>query len=351
MPFDPANPVSPMLTADAIARIAAAHDRAALLADALPLYQRTVAAPIVITGKGIHSGNAVTMRLLPAAANAGIVFVRSDLAGDNTIPATAANVTSTMLCTTLSNAAGAKAVTVEHVMSALAGMGIDNVTIELDAAEVPVLDGSAAPYIDLIIATGITEYAAPRRALQILRPVEVVDGDKTARLLPSDAPEFFVTIVYDNPAIGTQSYGLELSPATYAAEIAESRTFALKSDVDAMHAAGLALGGGLDNAVVFDGAAVMNAEGLRGAKEPVRHKVLDAVGDLALAGGIVMGRFEGHKTGHGMNNVLLRAVLADTANYRWVDATDIVLAPSGDFTGNPYPSNGPAQPALMAAAE
>ena len=336
-----------IITPQAFARISAAHTQAAVLVESLPLYQRTIAAPITINGKGIHSGNAVTMRLLPATVGEGVRFVRTDMTGDNVISATAENVTNTMLCTTLRNASGATAVTVEHVLSALAGMGIDNVTIELDAAEVPVLDGSAAPYVDLIVATGIVASNAPRRALQILRPVEVTDGDKVARLLPADAPEYFVTIAYDNAVIGTQSYGFDLTPAAYAAEIAESRTFALKSDVDAMHAAGLALGGGLDNAVVVDEHGVMNAEGLRGAKEFVRHKVLDAVGDLALAGGVVLGRFEGFKTGHGMNNKLLRAVLADPANYRWVDITDVMMNPNGSFVGNPYP----AQPALMAAAE
>jgi len=278
------------------------------------------------------------MRLLPAAPNSGIKFVRTDVAANNVIPALYDLVTDTRLCTVLTNAHGVSVATVEHIMSALSGLGIDNVTIEVDAGEIPITDGSAEPFINALQETGIVAQAAPRRALQILRAVEVVDGDKVARITPSNNAEFCVTVIYDNKVIGTQTYDFDLNPADYVAEIAAARTFALKTDIDAMHAAGLAKGGSLANAVVVDTDAVLNEEGLRFADEFARHKVLDAVGDLALAGGVVLGRLEGTKSGHAMNNKLLRAVFADDANYQWVDLPIETMAATELYMGNPYPA-------------
>lgn len=319
MPFDAIHTVA---HAD-LAREAA--DQGTMLLPTVPVYQRTLAAPVTFSDIGIHSGARVTMRLLPAAPNSGINFVRTDLTENNVIPARYDLVTDTVLCTVLTNAAGAKVATVEHILSALAGLGIDNLTIELDAAEVPVADGSAEPFIDALRATGVVAQAAPRRALQILRTVEVVNGNKIARITPSTASEYCVTIIYSNAVIGTQTYDYELSPVSYVAEIAAARTFALRTDVDALHAAGLGLGGSHTNAVVVNDTGIENEEGLRFENEFARHKVLDAIGDMALAGGVVLGRLEGTRSGHALNNQLLRAVFADAANYRWVDLPEALV--------------------------
>lgn len=311
---------------------------AALVPSALSVYQHTLAAPVTYAGVGVHSGAVVTMRLVPSAPGSGISFVRTDVpAAHAVIKGTYDHVADTRLCTVLANEHGVKVATVEHVLSALHGLGVDNVVIEADGQELPVADGSALEFIKAIMEVGIVPQAAPRRALEILRTVEVTNGQKVARIMPCRQPEYSVTIVYDNQVIGTQGFDLHLTPAAYLAEIAPARTFGLLADVEAMYAAGLGKGGSLDNAIVVDADRVLNPEGLRYADEFARHKVLDAIGDLALAGGVVLGRLEGHMSGHKMNNDLLRAVFADKANYRWVDMADSDdQAPEmTDFMGNP----------------
>lgn len=311
---------------------------AALVPSTLSAYQHTLAAPVTYAGVGVHSGVVVNMRLLPAAPGAGITFVRTDVpAAHAIIQGTWDKVADTRLCTVLANEHGVKVATVEHVLSGLHGLGIDNVVIEVDGQELPVADGSAIEFIKAVMEVGIVPQAAPRRALEILRTVEVANGPKVARILPSAQPEYAVTIVYENQVIGTQGFDLALTPAAYLAEIASARTFGLLADVEAMYAAGLGKGGSLDNAIVVDTDRVLNPEGLRFADEFARHKVLDAVGDLALAGGVVLGRLEGHMSGHKMNNDLLRAVFADKANYRWVEMADESEMPAqtAGFVGNP----------------
>ena len=308
---------------------------AALVPASLSVYQHTLAAPVSYSGVGVHSGVVVNMRLLPAAPGTGITFIRTDVpAAHATIMGRWDAVADTRLCTVLANEHGVKVATVEHVLSGLHGLGVDNVAIEVDGQELPVADGSALEFIKAIMEVGVVPQTAPRRALQILQAVEVANGPKVARLLPCAQPEYAVTIVYENQVIGTQGFDLALTPATYLAEIAPARTFGLLADVEAMYAAGLGKGGSLDNAIVVDADRVLNPEGLRYADEFARHKVLDAVGDLALAGGVVLGRLEGHMSGHKMNNDLLRAVFANPANYRWVEMTDDAEMPA-IMTGNP----------------
>lgn len=282
--------------------------------------QHTIAQPITITGTGLHSGKEVTARLLPAPADHGVVFVRTDLDGqDNVIPARWNHVVDTRLCTVIGNEAGASVGTIEHLMAALRGCGVDNLRVEIDAPEVPILDGSSAPFVKAIEEVGVKVLSAPRRAIRILKQIVVKDGDKEVRLTPSVRPSFSGMIEYAHPDIGTQRYTLNMVTGNFNHDIADCRTFGLLSDVEAMRAAGLALGGSLDNAVVLDDNGIMNPEGLRCADEFIRHKILDAVGDLYLAGGPILGAYEGTRAGHMMNNKLLHALFADPSAWEKVD--------------------------------
>lgn len=281
--------------------------------------QKTIKKDIVIKGIGLHSGVDATMILRPAPADYGVVFVRADLDGDNVIPALYDRVADTRLCTVIANADGASVGTIEHIMSALRGCGVDNVRIEIDGPEVPIMDGSADPFVALIDETGLTVQAMPRRAIQILKTVEVRDGDKMVRISPANGFVFGGAIEYDHPLIGTQSYDMTLVNGNYRHDIATARTFGFKREVDMMRNAGLALGGSLDNAIVLTDESVMNADGLRFADEFIRHKLLDAIGDLYLAGGPILGAYDGFKGGHDMNNRLLHALFADPEAWVMVD--------------------------------
>jgi UDP-3-O-[3-hydroxymyristoyl] N-acetylglucosamine deacetylase len=280
-------------------------------------WQQTIAKVVGCTGVGLHSGQHVRLTLRPAAADTGIVFRRTDLSGE-LIAAHWSRVTDTRLNTSIGNESGAVVRTIEHLMAAFAGMAIDNVIVDLDGAEVPVMDGSSAPFVALVEAAGVHELAAPRRAIKILKPVIVRDGDKCAMLAPAD--DFVVSIEIDFPveAIGQQKFVQSVSGDGFKDEISRARTFGFEHEVAAMRAAGLGLGGSLDNAVVVasDGAQILNREGLRFKDEFVRHKVLDAIGDLALAGAPILGRFHGVRTGHALNNRLLRALFADASAAR-----------------------------------
>ena len=285
-------------------------------------WQQTLNTNIHCSGVGLHSGRRVRMVLRPAPVNHGIVFVRSDLPlARAVIPARWDLVSDTRLCTLLTNEAGASVGTVEHLMAAMRGCGIDNAIVEVDAAELPIMDGSSAPFVFLIECAGIKVQDQPRRLIRVLREVRVQDGDKVVSLSPSPVSTFRAEIIYDNTALIRRQEGfLRLADGSFKAEVADSRTFGFAHEVEAMRKVGLGLGGSLDNAVVIDGDRVLNPGGLRHADEFIRHKLLDAVGDLYLAGGQILGHFQGTRPGHAMNNALLRALFADEAAWRREDA-------------------------------
>ena len=282
--------------------------------------QNTVKSAVTFTGKGLHTGTSVRMTVRPASADYGIWFRRTDISDtDAMVPARWDAVTPSRLCTVIENAAGISVSTIEHIMAALSGCGVHNALIEIDADEVPILDGSSVPFVQGLLAKGLRAQAAPVRAVRVLKTIEVRDGDAVATLTPADMLEIDFHIDFTDAAIGAQTKHLSLANGTFVRELCDSRTFCRQSDVDTMRARGLALGGTLDNAVVFDGDRVVSPGGLRHADEPVRHKMLDALGDLALAGGPVLGRYSGHRAGHALTNRLLHALFADPDAYLWVD--------------------------------
>jgi UDP-3-O-[3-hydroxymyristoyl] N-acetylglucosamine deacetylase len=292
--------------------------------------QRTIKRAIKSTGVGLHTGRKVVMTLRPAQANTGIVFRRVDLDKPVDIRAEARAVTDTRLCSALEGG-GAKVATVEHLMSALAGLGIDNLYVDLAGPEVPIMDGSAGPFVFLLQSAGIEEQRAPKRFFRIRRPVEVGDGDKWARFEPYDGFKVSFSIVFDHPVFerSTQSLTIDFAETAYAKEVARARTFGFAQDVEALRNAGLALGGSLDNAVVLDEYRVLNSDGLRYADEFVKHKVLDAIGDLYLVGHPIIGAFTAHKSGHALNNQLLRATLDQTDAWELASFEKASEAPAG----------------------
>ncbi len=282
--------------------------------------QNTLKSAADFTGVGLHSGRAVRMSVRPAAVNTGIWFRRTDVADrDALIPAIWSAVTPSRLCTVVENAAGVSVSTIEHLMAALAGCAIHNALIEIDGPEVPILDGSAEPFVAMFLSRGLRAQAAEVQAICVLKPVEVREGEAVARLEPADMLEIDFAIDFAEAAIGRQERSLLMSNGAFVRELSDSRTFCRQADVDAMREKGLALGGTLENAVVFDGDRVVSPGGLRHADEPVRHKMLDALGDLALAGGPLLGRYTGIRAGHAMTYKLLRALFADPSNYRMDD--------------------------------
>ncbi len=282
--------------------------------------QNTLKSAAVFTGLGLHSGAPVRMVVQPASADYGIWFRRTDLiSGDVMIPARWDAVVPSKLCTLVANTSGVSVSTIEHIMAALAGCGIHNALIEIDGPEVPILDGSAVSFVDTFLAKGMVAQTAPVMALRILSAVEVRDGDAVARLEPSDMMEIDFRIDFAEEAIGKQEKRLNMSNGAFVRELCDSRTFCMQSDVDAMRARGLALGGTLENAVVFEEGRVLSPGGLRHSDEPVRHKMLDALGDLSLAGGPILGRYTGIRAGHSLTNRLLRALFAQPQAYRLVE--------------------------------
>jgi UDP-3-O-[3-hydroxymyristoyl] N-acetylglucosamine deacetylase len=277
--------------------------------------QRTVAKRVSCTGIGLHSGTPATLTLAPASPDAGISFVRMDLGIE--IPALSEYVADTTLSTNLANGS-ARVHTVEHVLAALHGMGIDNCRVEVDGPEIPILDGSAAPFVCLAQEAGIRAQRAGKRLLVIEQPVEVREGDKVARLEPADAFSIEFTADFDHPLITNQSFRTVITDRSFDREVARARTFCFRKDIDRMQAAGLAKGGSLANAIVVDEFSILNPEGLRFPDEFARHKVLDAVGDLALFGLPVLGALSAVKSGHAMNQALVRKVLAEPASHRVV---------------------------------
>ncbi|OUS38705.1 UDP-3-O-[3-hydroxymyristoyl] N-acetylglucosamine deacetylase [Rhodobacterales bacterium 56_14_T64] len=282
--------------------------------------QNTLKTSVTFDGVGLHSGQAVKMTLRPAAAGHGISFKRTDIAlGDTVIPARWDLVERTALCTRLINDAGVTVSTVEHIMAALAGCGVHNALVELDGPEVPIVDGSSAPFVRGIMAQGLRRLAAPVVAYEILKPVTVEHNGAKATLMPSDRTRIEFHIDFTEEAIGRQSKSLDLRNGAFARELCDSRTFCSRSDVEAMQANGLALGGVPgENAVVFDGKRVESGPGLRHGDEPVRHKMLDALGDLALIGGPLIGHYVGERAGHALTNTLLRELFATPGAVRQV---------------------------------
>ena len=272
--------------------------------------QRTLKESVRATGIGLHSGAKVYMTLRPAPPNSGITFRRIDLDTPVDIPADALKVTGTTLGTTLEHKQ-AKVATVEHLLSALAGLGVDNAFVDLTAPEVPIMDGSAAPFVFLLQSAGIEEQNAPKRFIRIRKPVEVRDGEKWARLTPYNGFKVNLEIDFDHPVLKKhkQSASLEFSTTSFLKEISRARTFGFLTDIESLRERDLTLGGSIDNAVVMDEYRVLNEDGLRFRDEFVRHKILDAVGDLYLLGCCLIGEFTGYKSGHHLNNSLLRALL------------------------------------------
>ena len=275
------------------------------------LRQRTLRTATRTTGVGLHTGARVELVLRPAPPDAGIVFHRTDLVPPVAIPASATQVGDTRLSSTLREGS-ATVSTVEHLMSALAGLGIDNLHVDVAGPEIPIMDGSAGPFVFLLQGAGIAEQAAPKRYLRIVAPVEVRDGDKWARFEPHDGFRLDFTIDFPHPVFGSENRHvvIDFAEHSYVREVARARTFGFMQDVEAMRAAGLGLGGSLQNAVVLDEVRVLNSEGLRYDNEFVRHKVLDAIGDLYLLGHPLIGQYTAYKSGHALNNALARALLA-----------------------------------------
>lgn len=285
--------------------------------------QRTLKNVIRATGVGLHSGEKVYMTLRPAPVDTGIVFRRVDLDPVVEVLASASLVTETTLCTGLT-CEGAKVQTVEHLMSAMAGLGVDNAYVELSSAELPIMDGSAGPFVFLLQSAGITEQNAPKRFIRIKHAVEVTDGDKVARFEPYDGFKLGFTVKFDHPMIpASQSRAeVDFSTGAYVKEVARARTFGFMRDLEYMRERNLGLGGSMDNAIVLDEFRVLNEDGLRYTDEFVRHKILDAIGDLYLAGHPILGAYEGFKSGHALNNKLVRALLADASAWEEVTFED-----------------------------
>lgn len=275
--------------------------------------QTTLSGEITRTGVALHSGDEVAVRLGPGEPGTGIVFVIDGIR----VPATLSHVVDTQLATTV-GIGDARVRTVEHLLAACAGLGLDNLRVEVSGSEVPALDGCAAEWVDAIEATGLTSQEAPKRVAVVLRPFEVSDGPRWARLIPSDHTVLDVRIDFDHPAVGQQGLALRLQPGAFSRELAWARTFGFERHVPAMRRMGLVRGGSLDNAVVFGDDGVINPGGLRAPDEPVRHKMLDVLGDLALLGGPLQGRLEAERPGHGVIVALLRAAIraGDVVDFR-----------------------------------
>ena len=285
--------------------------------------ERTLVAPAICAGVGVHTGQRVRLSIRPASTGTGIVFVRSDVTDrDNRIPVAGDAVVDARLNTMIENAAGVQLSTIEHLMAAFCALGVSNAVVEVDGPELPILDGSALPFVQLLDRAGFRRQEAPVRYIQILEPIHVTDGDKHAALLPCDRYEMRFEIDFDNPVVGNQVIDFVVDEQTFRDEIMAARTFGFAHEVEALRRAGLARGGSLENAVVIDGDQILNPGGLRMEREFVKHKALDAIGDLYVLGAPLLGRYEGYKAGHAVNNRLVRALL--DAPHAW---REVVLEP------------------------
>ncbi len=289
--------------------------------------QATLIKEVTFEGVGLHSGIPSKMTVRPAGADHGIWFKRVDVSDvDPMIPALFDAVEHKPLCTRIENAAGVEVTTIEHIMAALAGCGVHNALVEIDGPEVPIMDGCSADFVRAIVAAGVEHQDAPLYAIEILKPIRLEQDGAVAMLSPAPALEIDFEISFQDEAIGAQSKRLSMANGTFVRELSDSRTFCRKSDIDMMHANGLALGGTYENAVVVDGDAVLSPGGLRHADEAVRHKMLDALGDLSLAGAPILGRYRGVRAGHAMTNNLLRKLFQTPDAYRLVECTPAQLS-------------------------
>ena len=287
--------------------------------------QKTLSSSISCTGVGLHSGRKINMTLHPAEINSGIVFCRSDSKKEGEIRASWTNVTDTMLATTITNEAGLCVGTVEHLMAAFAGCGIDNAVVELDGPEVPIMDGSAAPFMFLVECAGPTIQSTARRAIRVEKTIRVGSDNNFISLSPASSFGVAFTIEFDTSAVERQFLEMRLVNGAFKNEIARARTFGFAHEVDAMREAGLALGGSLENAIVIEGNTILNKDGLRYEDEFVRHKVLDCVGDLYLAGAPIIGQINGYRSGHTLNHQLLCALFEDDSSWSYVELTNEVV--------------------------
>jgi UDP-3-O-[3-hydroxymyristoyl] N-acetylglucosamine deacetylase len=289
------------------------------------LTQTTLREPISFVGIGLHSGSKVSMTLRPAAENSGVVFVRKDAPlGQGEVPAIWYNVFETHMSTAITNEYGYSVNTIEHLMAAFRGCGIDNVEIELDGPEVPILDGSALPYCTIIETAGRQIQNAPRRAIWIRKPIAVHKGEKYAILVPDNSSRITVEIDFPGTMIGQQKRSIDLVNGSFSRELAAARTFGFKNDVESMLESGLALGGSLRNAILVDGERVVNPEGLRFTDEFVRHKMLDCLGDLSLVGMPIFGHYLAHKPGHDLNNSLIRKLYSERDSWTYVTVEEFL---------------------------
>lgn len=281
-------------------------------------HEHTLAGPAICAGVGVHTGQRVRLAIRPAPAGAGITFVRTDVRDrDNRVRPHGEAVVQTRLGTVIANAAGVTVSTIEHLMAALCALGVDNAVIELDGPEAPIMDGSALPFVQLLDRAGFRRQETAQRVIEILEPVTVREGDKSASLTPCDRFEVMFEIEFPGTPIGRQAIELVADEDGFRRELAAARTFGFVHEVEALRAAGLARGGSLENAIVIEGERILNPEGLRFKDEFVRHKALDAIGDLYVLGAPLLARFEGRKAGHGLNNALVRALLARPHAYAW----------------------------------
>lgn len=286
------------------------------------MLQRTLASSVHVTGVGLHSGERVSLTMHPADVDTGIRFRRTDLEGEqgDIIPLSPMLINDTRLSSTIVTESGVRVGTIEHIMSALSAMGIDNVLIELNAPEIPIMDGSSLPFIYLLQDAGILDQAAEKKFIRIKKPIVVEDPNKRVAFLPYDGFKVTLTIDFDHPVFNrsNQTYSIDFAGASYLEEIARARTFGFMQEVELMRSHNLGLGGNLTNAIVIDDFDVLNPEGLRYPDEFVRHKILDAIGDLYIAGHPIIGAFEGLKSGHAINNALLRKMFSDPESFEWV---------------------------------
>lgn len=287
--------------------------------------QKTLAAPLSCEGEGVHNGKSVRISIQPAPANYGIQFERTDVKDKtNIVSAIWSGVRVTPLCTQILNADGVEVRTIEHLMAALFASGIDNAHITINGAEMPIMDGSSLPFLHMIASVGIVDCgAAPREFIKIIKPIEAKHGDAYARLLPAATPRFSVTVAYPQHNVGEQQAYFDFEDGNFIKDIASARTFGFKTDLEYLHAKGLALGGNFSNAILINAEGkIMNPGGYRSPNELARHKLLDAVGDVALAGGIILGHMESNRSGHTLNNALLRALFADPSAYTKVEMSE-----------------------------
>lgn len=286
--------------------------------------QRTLKSTIQTSGIGVHSGNHVNLKIKPSAENTGIVFVRTDAKSNNIIPALYHKVIDTRLCTVIENESGLRVSTIEHLMSAFYGMGIDNAIVEIDNEEMPIMDGSSATFIALIEKAGVITQRETKRYIKILKPIEIIDGDKRITIEPADHLEIDCSIDFAHPSIGQQSLNFSSIESNYSYDISRARTFGFAHEIEQLRMMGLARGGSLENAIGLDETSVLNPEGLRFQDEFVRHKLLDLLGDLYVAGFNIIGKITAHKPSHTLNNLILRKLFSETESFEICDTQSCI---------------------------